>query len=187
MDAPLESGTRLPSRARRQLLAIGLAGTGALVLRGGRAVAGANDGISHTAESIHQEPIVAASRHRVYGALTDAEQFERLTQFSAAFKSMGLRHDPAQMQPQAGGAFALFGGYISGRFIELTADELIVQAWRVGNWTPGVYSIARFQLIEQGTGTRIVFDHTGFPAGAAGHLAQGWQDNYWGPLRKLLA
>jgi len=57
----------------------------------------------------------------------------------------------------------------------------------VGNWSPGVYSIARFQFIEQGADTRIVFDHTGFPTGAARHLAQGWRENYWDPLRKLLA
>jgi len=181
----------MPSRARRQLLGVGLCGIGALALPPARAAAEATaqtpNGISRTAESIHQEPLIAASRHRVYQALTSADQFERLTQFSAAIKSMALRHDPARIDARAGGAFALFGGYISGRFIELVANELIVQAWRVGNWTPGVYSIARFQLIEQGSDTKIAFDHTGFPPGSAEHLAQGWQDNYWEPLRRLLA
>jgi len=158
-----------------------------LVLRPRRAAAADEDGISHSAESIHQEPLIAASRHRVFEALTDAARFERLTQFSAAIKGMALGHDPARIQARAGGAFALFGGYITGRFIELVANELIVQAWRVGNWNPGIYSIARFQLNEQGTDTKVLFDHTGFPLGAAGHLAEGWQQNYWDPLRELLA
>lgn len=187
MDAPAGSGSGLPSPARRQLLAAGLGGIGALVLRPQNASAADEDGISHSAEAIHQEPPFPAARRRVYEALTDAAQFERLTQFSAAIKGMTLRHDPARIEPHPGGAFALFGGYITGRFIELVANQLIVQAWRVGNWNPGVYSIARFELVEQGVGTRIVFDHTGFPAGAAGHLAEGWQQNYWDPLRKLLA
>jgi activator of HSP90 ATPase len=69
----------------------------------------------------------------------------------------------------------------------MVANELIVQAWRVGNWNPGIYSIARFQLIEQGASTRISFDHTGFPAGNAEHLAEGWHLNYWDPLQKLLS
>jgi len=185
------AGPGVPLRARRELLAAGIGGIGMLVVGSRRAVAAADatreEGISHSAESIHQEPLIAASRQRVYEALTDAASFGRLTQFSAAIKGMALPHDPAQMAPQAGGAFALFGGYITGRFIELVANALIVQAWRVGNWNPGVYSIARFQLDEQGPDTRIVFDHTGFPVGAAGHLAEGWQQNYWDPLRKLLA
>jgi activator of HSP90 ATPase len=187
MDAHLDLKTWPSSTARRQVLAAGLAGVGTLVLHPQRAVAAEADGISHSAESIHQEPLIAASRHRVYQALTNAERFEHLTRFSAASKSMDLRHDPARIDARAGGAFALFGGYISGRIIELIPDELLVQAWRVGNWSPGVYSIARFQLYEQGSGTRIAFDHTGFPIGAAGHLAEGWEQNYWEPLRRLLA
>jgi activator of HSP90 ATPase len=166
---------------------MGLLGAGALALPPRPAAAAAEDGISHTAESIHQEPLIAASRHRIYQALTHADQFERLTQFSAAIKEMALGHAPARIEARAGGAFALFGGFITGRVIELVADALIVQAWRPGDWSPGVYSIARFQLMEQGTETRIVFDHTGFPLGEAGHLAEGWNSNYWDPLRKLLA
>jgi activator of HSP90 ATPase len=172
---------------RRQVLAAGLGGIGSVMLRPPYAVAADEEGISHSAESIHQEPLIAASRHRVYQALTDAGRFERLTQLGAAVKSMALGHDPTRIDARAGGAFALFGGYISGRFIELLASELIVQAWRVGNWPAGVYSIARFQLDEQGNSTKITFDHTGFPVGAAAHLAEGWQQNYWDPLRKLLA
>jgi len=80
----------------------------------------------------------------------------------------------------------LFGGYITGRSIELVPGELIVQAWRVGSWSPGVYSIVRFQLIAKAAGTQIIFDHTGFPSGQGEHLAEGWKGNYWDPLRKLL-
>jgi len=50
------------------------------------------------------------------------------------------------------------------------ADERVVQAWRAGGWDPAHYSIAKFELVEQGSGTKIVFDHTGFPNG---------QQNIW--------
>jgi len=65
-------------------------------------------------------------------------------------------------------------------------NERIVQAWRAGSWDPGIYSIARFELVEQGSGTKIVFDHTGFPKGDGEHLAGGWKMNYWEPLEKFL-
>lgn len=42
-------------------------------------------------------------------------------------------------------------------------------------------------LVEQDDGTKILFDHEAFPNGDAGHLASGWQENYWNPLTKFLA
>jgi hypothetical protein len=45
---------------------------------------------------------------------------------------------------------------------------------------------SRFDLGDQGASTRLVFDHTGFPKGLAGHLASGWQEHYGDPLSKLL-
>jgi hypothetical protein len=47
-----------------------------------------------------------------------------------------------------GGAFTLFGGHITGRHIELVPDQRIVQAWRVVDWIPVVYSIVKFELTE---------------------------------------
>jgi activator of HSP90 ATPase len=88
---------------------------------------------------------------------------------------------------EEGGLFTLFGGYITGRNVELVPNVRIVQAWRTGGWPAGTYSIARFELVEQGAGTKIVFDHTGFPKGAAERLAAGWKAHYWEPLEKLLA
>jgi hypothetical protein len=69
----------------------------------------------------------------------------------------------------------------------LVPNERIVQAWRVVTWDPGVYSIVKFDLREQGSGSRIVFDHGGFPMGQAAQLAEGWKSNDWEPLEKLLA
>jgi hypothetical protein len=42
-------------------------------------------------------------------------------------------------------------------------------------------------LAPQGSGTLLVFEHNGFPKGAAEHLAQGWKLNYWQPLEKVLS
>jgi activator of HSP90 ATPase len=172
---------------RRQAI-VGVAITfGGLALGSTKAWAGADDEISRTAEAIHQEAVFKASRKRVYEALTDAKQFDKVIQLSGVMQSMHLPDKPAEISREVGGAFTLFGGYITGRHVELVPNERIVQAWRTGGWAPGVYSIAKFELLEQGSGTKIVFDHTGFPKGEAEVLASGWKAHYWEPIEKLLA
>ena len=56
------------AKSRRQLVA-GVVAFAGCAARPIRVWAGAEDGISHTAESIHQEPVFQASRKRVYEAL----------------------------------------------------------------------------------------------------------------------
>ena len=129
-------------------------------------------GISHTAEAIHQEVVIKANRKRVYDVLTDTDQFRKL--------SGGM---DTRISREPGGAFSLFGGVITGRHIELVPSERIVQAWR-SEWAPGDYSIVRFVLKDQGSDTKIIFDHTGFPQGTAEHLATGWKEHYWDGLER---
>jgi uncharacterized protein YndB with AHSA1/START domain len=177
------------NRTRRQVLSLGLCGVGALSVNPALGLEKPGDGISRSAETIHQEPFFKASRKRVYDALTVTEQFDRVIRLSGVMQLavMSAMKKPTQISQHDGGAFALFGGYIVGRQIELVPNDFIVQAWRVGNWGRGIYSIARFELVEQGDGTKILFDHEAFPSGDAEHLASGWQENYWNPLTKFLA
>jgi len=160
---------------------------GSFALYSSRAIAASDDGISRTAESIHQEVLFKAAPKRVYDALTDASQFQRVESFSAAMKSVDVSSHPAVISREAGGPFSVFGDYIIGRQIELVPNQRIVQAWRVASWSPGIFSVARFELEEQGSTTKLVFDHIGFPAGTAEHLAAGWRGNYWEPLERFLA
>lgn len=175
-------------RTRRQVL-VGAAGMFSYLTLGSvKTRAGAADEISSACEVIHQEASFKVSRKRVYEALTDAKQFNKVVQLSAAVKSGMVSGDkPAEVSPDVGGAFSAFGGHITGRHVELVPGERIVQAWRAASWGAGQYSIARFELVEQGSGTKIVFDHTGFPQGQAQHLAEGWKGNYWEPLEKYFA
>jgi activator of HSP90 ATPase len=124
---------------------------------------------------LHQEVDFKASPQRIYEVLLDSKQF-------AAFTGM-----PAEIDPKAGGAFSMFGGMIVGRNVELIPNQRIVQAWRPTSWKPGVYSIVKFELKEQGSGTKVVLDHTGFPEGTFRGLDSGWPERYWEPLKKFLA
>jgi len=173
---------------RRQVISGGAVALGLLALGAGRALAGGEEEILRTEVAIHQEPVFKASRKRVYEALTDANQFGKVVELSAAMKSGGMKTEaaPVTISREAGGAFAAFGGYVTGRQIELVPNERIVQVWRAGSWDPGSYSIARFVLLESEGNAKIRFDHTGFPKGQAEHLAEGWRVNYWEPLAKFL-
>lgn len=122
--------------------------------------------------TIHQEIDFTASPQQLYEALLDSKQF---TNFSGR---------PAEINREVGGAFSLFKGHIIGRNLELVPRERIVQAWRVVTWPEGAYSIVRFELKPQASGTRLVFDHIGFPEGLHDHLAAGWEENYWSLLKK---
>ena len=177
--------TGLPTR--RQAIAstsIALAG---LAVSSGVAWAGSGEEISRTEESIHQESVFTVNRKRLFDALTDSNQFDKVSKLGVAMNSgTPPGTAPTKISREVGGAFSLFGGHILGRHIELVPNQRIVQAWRLSNWPTGLYSIARFELIEQGSGAKIVFDHTGFPKGDADHLAEGWKGNYWEPLKKFL-
>jgi activator of HSP90 ATPase len=178
--------SRVNGTTRRQAIAGAAIIAVAAAVRPAQAWAGVEE-ISHTAESIHQEAHFQASRERVFEALTDARQFHKVIQLGSGMDTQSLGKEPTVISHELGGSFSIFGGHIIGRQIELVSNQRIVQGWRVVDWAPGIYSIARFELAEQGSGTKLVFDHTGFPQGQGQHLAAGWRSHYWEPLQKFLA
>jgi activator of HSP90 ATPase len=137
----------------------------ALAPRGGTAVA----------SPIHQEIVFKTTPEHLYEVLMDAKQHSAL--------SGGA---PAEISRDVGGSWSAFGGEISGRNVELMPNRRIVQAWRSKNWAEGVYSIVRFEIKREGSETRLVLDHTGFPDGEREHLNGGWQKMYWEPLKRQL-
>ncbi len=124
---------------------------------------------------IRQEIAFTANPKRLYAALLDAKQFSAFTGGA-----------PAEISRDPGGTFAMFGGRIVGRNIELVPDQRIVQAWRAAAWPEGVYSIVRFELKADGPGATLTLEHVGYPEGNEDHLAAGWHKMYWEPLKKYL-
>jgi activator of HSP90 ATPase len=137
-----------------------------------RAAAGKSKMASLT--SLREEQDFAAAPHRVYEALLNEKQF---SQFTGA---------PAKISRTEGGALSLFGGAIVARNVELVPDKRIVQAWRDPEWGPGIHSIVKFELTPKGSGTHLVLDHTGFPAGQFSDLDSGWHEHYLEPMKKFL-
>jgi activator of HSP90 ATPase len=128
--------------------------------------------------TIHQEINFKVTPHKIYEALLSSKEFSASTK-----KSFNVFSDTsATIDPVVGSAFSLFDGHIIGRILELVPDQRIVEAWRVVDWPAGVYSIAKFELTSQSSGTHLAFDHIGFPVGWKKHLSVGWQEHYWDAL-----
>ena len=143
--------------------------------------------VTYTSEAIHQEVTFQATPQRVYAALTEPRRFGRVVELSGAMAGTPPGTATALISSTLGGTFALFGGQIVGRHLELVPGERLVQGWRVAGWQPGIFSIARFELSAERSGTHLTFDHTGFPKGDGKALASGWTEHYWQPLAKYLA
>lgn len=132
---------------------------------------------------IRQQIDFPVAPERLYQALLSSEQFSASTKKSFDMFSASS----AKIDPREGGTFSVFDGHIIGRILELVPGKRIVEAWRVVDWPAGVYSIASFDLEPKSTGTRLIFNHIGFPEGLKEHLTEGWQQHYWDALKKYFA
>lgn len=123
---------------------------------------------------IQQTVTFTASPHDVYEALMDSAKH-------AAF-SGGAAH----ISREVGGEFSAYDGYISGRNLKLIPDREIVQSWRAPDWPEGFFSTVTFVLLPIPEGTRLNFTHADLPEGTEAEFEQGWIDNYWEPMKKML-
>jgi activator of HSP90 ATPase len=147
----------------------------------------AADGLTYASAAIHQEVAFKASPRRIYEALTTSKQFDAVTRLSDAIALVTAKGaKPTSISPEVGGSFTLFGGYITGRNLQMLPGERLVQAWHAGSWGASDYSIVRFVLTGNDTETKLVFDQRGFPDGEGESLADGWHTHYWEPLAKFL-
>src|SRR5579863_7882808 len=147
MMSAISDGNNLGAPAsgpsRRQLF-IGFAVTlGGLALGPARVWAQAEGEISHTAEAIHQEPVIKAGPKRVYEALTETAQFDKVIELSGVMKSMqNLGNKPTQISREVGGAFTLFGGYVRG---DMSNSSLVSALCRRGEPAVGTPACIRLR------------------------------------------
>lgn len=96
---------------------------------------------------------------------------------------------PARISPRVGGTFMAWDGYIHGKNLKLVPGKRIEQAWRPSeeSWPRDHFSKVTFVLAKSAAGTKLTFTHAKVPADHVGHLASGWKESYWEPLRVYLA
>lgn len=128
-------------------------------------------------KTIRQSVLLPGTPQQVYDALMTTKGHE------------GFTGAPARISPREGGRFSAWGGYIHGENVELVPGKRIVQRWRPteSDWPKEYFSTVRFVLAAARGGTRVSFTHSGVLAQHAGHLADGWKESYWDPLRAYLS
>lgn len=110
---------------------------------------------------------------------TAAEMYQTFTdpQRLAAF----TRAPPKVFEgAKPGGKFELFGGNVSGEFVELKEPTKIVQSWRLDQWPAGHYSTLQIEFdqndVEHVTVMRVTW--SGVPIGQEEVTKRNWREYY---------
>jgi activator of HSP90 ATPase len=79
-----------------------------------------------------------------------------------------------------GGKFELFGGNVSGSYLELEEGKKLVQSWRLAQWPAGHYSTLKIEFdqndVDHVTVMRVTWD--GVPVGQEDVTKRNWAEYY---------
>ena len=122
---------------------------------------------------IQQTVVLDASPLEVYQAYVDPKKHAAFT----GTKVIGA--------PRVGGKFTAGDGYINGKHIKLEPGKRVRQEWITTEWPAGYPpSILELTLKPKDKGTELSMVHSKVPAEQVEYYAKGWNDFYWGPLKK---
>lgn len=122
--------------------------------------------------TLKQDYEITAPVEKVWQSLTDAEL---MSQWSG---------DPAESDPQEGGAFSLWAGDIHGMYTKLVPNQLIEQDW-YGHDNPTWKYTVRFSLSPVNNGTKVHMVYSGDIVDRDKDIAD-WREYYFDPIKKLL-
>jgi activator of HSP90 ATPase len=92
----------------------------------------------------------------------------------------------AVIDRKIGGKFTAWGGYISGRTLELDSPKRILQEWRTTDFSEDEESSSIEVLFtpEGPDGTKLMIMHSRIPPGQGEGYGQGWIDFYFTLMKK---
>lgn len=105
----------------------------------------------------------------------------------------GFTQSNATISKDVGGEFSIFDGSVTGTNVQLEEGKLIVQRWRFGSWSDGVYSTVRITLEEPEPGVTVVkLSQTNVPeedrygnATVVENTERGWRDLIFHKIRAV--
>ncbi len=93
----------------------------------------------------------------------------------------------AVVSGRVGGKFSAFDGTISGKFLAIVPNRMIVQSWRSKHWKEtDLDSILVLTFSEIRRGGQIDLVHVNVPAHDHDGVTRGWEKYYWKPWRGYL-
>lgn len=95
---------------------------------------------------------------------------------------------PVEVSEKVGSSFKAFGGYITGKILQVVKNQLIVQSWRGSDWgTKDSDSAFLLTLEQKGNDSVLNMIHANVPDDKAKSLDKGWHDHYWEPWKQHLS
>ena len=80
--------------------------------------------------------------------------------------------------------FEFLGGTISGYFVEVDHPKKLSMQWRLSSWKTGLFSTVVIVMTTEERGvTRMEFAQMGIPDGELDRVKQGWNVNFWEPIK----
>eukprot|EP01096_Ripella_sp_DP13-Kostka_P008140 TRINITY_DN3025_c0_g1_i1.p1 TRINITY_DN3025_c0_g1~~TRINITY_DN3025_c0_g1_i1.p1 ORF type:complete len:372 (+),score=159.71 TRINITY_DN3025_c0_g1_i1:197-1312(+) len=94
---------------------------------------------------------------------------------------------PAVLVPQPGEAFQFYNGIITGSFVSIKQNELIVQKWRLNNWPADHFSEVRieFESVSSGS-TRLKIKQSQIPSDEFDRTRDGWSSFFWNRIKSII-
>ncbi|KAI9753887.1 MAG: hypothetical protein M4579_004963 [Chaenotheca gracillima] len=149
---------------------------------------------SSTAAQANAKPSSSSSAHHISKGssinvtkVTDDEEFrttaaELYQTFTDPQRIAAFTRSPPKLFEGAkkGGKFELFGGNVSGEYVELDEPTTIVQKWRLNQWPAGHYSTLRisFDQNNQDAVTVMRVNWDGVPVGQEEVTRRNWGEYY---------
>lgn len=87
-----------------------------------------------------------------------------------------------------GGKFIMFDGWVEGKVMKITGDEL-AYTWKPSDWSEDTSpSSVHYKLMAEKDGTKIILEHRGFPdKKEMENHKSGWTEHFFGPIETYLA
>eukprot|EP01120_Amphizonella_sp_Union-15-10_P008490 TRINITY_DN3062_c0_g1_i1.p1 TRINITY_DN3062_c0_g1~~TRINITY_DN3062_c0_g1_i1.p1 ORF type:complete len:336 (-),score=74.95 TRINITY_DN3062_c0_g1_i1:7-1014(-) len=103
--------------------------------------------------------------------------------FMDSGRMSGATQAPAHVVPQVNGDFSLFAGSVTGKTVELTPGEKIVQKWRFSSWPQDHFSTVTFSFKPDSQGTELLLEQVGIPSSDYDRTLNGWESHFWQRIR----
>ena len=93
-----------------------------------------------------------------------------------------------KISEKIGSKLEVFGGYITGKTLQVIKNKLVVQQWHGSDWDAKAdNSVFVLSFEKKGKDAILNVFHANIPDDKVKGLDKGWHDHYWNPWKQYLA
>ncbi|ODQ67724.1 Co-chaperone that binds to Hsp82p and activates its ATPase activity [Nadsonia fulvescens var. elongata DSM 6958] len=121
---------------------------------------------AYNTTSLKFEPVFNTSADHLYRAFIDPAMVSAWSRSAA------------QIKPEEGSEFSLFGGNIQGKILKLDQNKFIEMTWRLRDWKQGHFTNLKLNFVQGSSDTKIKVDWTGIPVGQEEVARNNFEEYY---------